>query len=105
MVRLRAGCNAGGRGERAIAVRQNGTNATNGSGTPGATSPAVELSRGPGRQGEPPAGGSRLIARIAAAGSLLAAIVLVVLVLFGGGSTYDLKANFLSAGGLVTGDD
>jgi phospholipid/cholesterol/gamma-HCH transport system substrate-binding protein len=35
----------------------------------------------------------------------LAAIVLVVLVLFGNGSTYTLKANFLDAGGLVTGDD
>ena len=33
------------------------------------------------------------------------ALVLVVLVLFGGGSTYTLKANFLDAGGLVTGDD
>jgi phospholipid/cholesterol/gamma-HCH transport system substrate-binding protein len=35
----------------------------------------------------------------------LAAIVLVVLVLFGNGSSYTLKANFLDAGGLVTGDD
>ena len=35
----------------------------------------------------------------------MAAIVLVVLVLFGNGSTYTLKANFLDAGGLVTGDD
>jgi phospholipid/cholesterol/gamma-HCH transport system substrate-binding protein len=33
------------------------------------------------------------------------ALVLVVLVLFGGGSGYTLKANFLDAGGLVTGDD
>lgn len=42
---------------------------------------------------------------MAAAGALLIALVLVVLVLFGGGSTYTLKANFLDAGGLVTGDD
>lgn len=50
-------------------------------------------------------GGSRTIARAAAAGALIIALVLVVLVLFGGGSTYTLKANFLDAGGLVTGDD
>jgi phospholipid/cholesterol/gamma-HCH transport system substrate-binding protein len=42
---------------------------------------------------------------VAAAGALVTALVLVVLVLFGGGSTYTLKANFLDAGGLVTGDD
>jgi phospholipid/cholesterol/gamma-HCH transport system substrate-binding protein len=42
---------------------------------------------------------------MAAAGALIAAVVLVVLVLFEGGSTYALKANFLDAGGLVTGDD
>ena len=47
----------------------------------------------------------QLIARIAALGALIIALVLVVLVLFGGGSTYTLKANFLDAGGLVTGDD
>ena len=82
--------NAFGRGERPIAVRQNGTNATNGVG-----------GLGPGSA----SGGSRTIARVAAAGALLIALVLVVLVLFGGGSTYTLKANFLDAGGLVTGDD
>ncbi len=49
--------------------------------------------------------GPSVIARMAAAGALIAAVVLVVLVLFEGGSTYTLKANFLDAGGLVTGDD
>jgi phospholipid/cholesterol/gamma-HCH transport system substrate-binding protein len=78
-----------GRGERPIAVRQRGTNATNGigNGTPDSV------------------GGPSVIARVAAGGSLVAAIVLVVLVLFGGGSNYTLKANFLDTGGLVTGDD
>ncbi len=46
-----------------------------------------------------------LIARIAALGALVAALVLVFLVLFSNGSTYNLRANFLDAGGLVTGDD
>ena len=46
-----------------------------------------------------------LIARIAALGALVGALVLVFLVLFTSGSTYTLRANFLDAGGLVTGDD
>jgi len=46
-----------------------------------------------------------IIARIAASGALLGALVLVILVLFGSGSTYTLRANFLDAGGLVSGDD
>jgi phospholipid/cholesterol/gamma-HCH transport system substrate-binding protein len=46
-----------------------------------------------------------LITRFAAGGALTGALVLVILVLFGGGSTYTLRANFLDAGGLVTGDD
>ena len=90
MLTPHATTNAFGRGERPIAVRQTGTNATNGIGAPG-----------PGQA----SGTSRTIARAAAAGALIIALVLVVLVLFGGGSTYTLKANFLDAGGLVTGDD
>ena len=46
-----------------------------------------------------------MVTRVAAGGSLLAAIVLIVLVLFDSGSTYTIKANFVDAGGLVTGDD
>ncbi|HJS94227.1 MAG TPA: MlaD family protein, partial [Solirubrobacteraceae bacterium] len=45
-----------------------------------------------------------MIARIAAVASLATAIVVVVLVLLGGGSSYTLRADFLDAGGLVTGN-
>jgi phospholipid/cholesterol/gamma-HCH transport system substrate-binding protein len=46
-----------------------------------------------------------MTARVAAVASLVAAVVVVALVVLGGGTTYTLKANFLDAGGLVTGDE
>ena len=42
--------------------------------------------------------------RVAAVGSLVAAIVIVTVILMSGGSSYSLRANFVDAGGLVTGD-
>ena len=45
-----------------------------------------------------------MIARLAAVASLVIALVVVVLVVLGAGTTYTLRANFLDAGGLVTGD-
>ncbi|HSC01848.1 MAG TPA: MlaD family protein [Solirubrobacteraceae bacterium] len=45
-----------------------------------------------------------MIARVAAVASLATAIVVVVLVLLGGSSSYTLRADFLDAGGLVTGN-
>jgi phospholipid/cholesterol/gamma-HCH transport system substrate-binding protein len=46
-----------------------------------------------------------MIARVAAVASLATAIVVVVLVVLGGSTTYTLRADFLDAGGLVTGDE
>ncbi|MBV9335612.1 MAG: MCE family protein [Solirubrobacterales bacterium] len=46
-----------------------------------------------------------MIARVAAIASLVIAFVVVVLVVLGGGTTYTLRANFLDAGGLVTGNE
>lgn len=42
--------------------------------------------------------------RAAAVGSLVVAIVVVTVILMSGGSSYSLRANFVDAGGLVTGD-
>ncbi len=53
---------------------------------------------------ERPTRNAGMITRVAAAGALLGAIVLVVLILFGNGSTYTLKADFVDASGLVTGN-
>jgi phospholipid/cholesterol/gamma-HCH transport system substrate-binding protein len=44
------------------------------------------------------------VGRAAAVGSLVAAIVVVTVILMSGGSSYSLRANFVDAGGLVTGD-
>jgi phospholipid/cholesterol/gamma-HCH transport system substrate-binding protein len=46
-----------------------------------------------------------MIARIAAVAALLTAIVVVAVVVLGGSTTYTLRADFLDAGGLVTGDE
>jgi phospholipid/cholesterol/gamma-HCH transport system substrate-binding protein len=46
-----------------------------------------------------------MIARVAAVAALVTAIVVVALVVLGGSTTYTLHADFLDAGGLVTGDE
>jgi phospholipid/cholesterol/gamma-HCH transport system substrate-binding protein len=46
-----------------------------------------------------------MIARVTAVASLAIAIVVVVLVVLGRSTTYTLRADFLDAGGLVTGDE
>jgi phospholipid/cholesterol/gamma-HCH transport system substrate-binding protein len=46
-----------------------------------------------------------MIARVAAVAALLTAIVVVALVVLGGSTTYTLHADFVDAGGLVTGDE
>ena len=83
----------GQRGET-ISTRQNGTKAQDGLGNGRPAGAAAPRTRR-----------AEMVTRVAAGGSLLAAIVLVVLVLFDSGSTYTIRANFLDAGGLVTGDD
>ena len=81
-------------GRENIQIRQNGTNARDGTGE---VRPTTHAGSG--------GGGASTIARVAAGGSLVLAVVLVAMVLFSGGSTYTLRANFLDAGGLVAGDD
>ena len=46
-----------------------------------------------------------MIARVAAVAALVPAIVVVALVVLGGSTTYTLHADFVDAGGLVTGDE
>ena len=46
-----------------------------------------------------------MIARVAAVAALVTAIVVVAVVVLGGSTTYTLHADFVDAGGLVTGDE